>query len=344
MNPLRVALPDILASNISETTRALLMEPWSYFDKISNALDDWQSVLDQEKEDLRRLDAKLLVSEERLYQGLESIAPAICPTEVFSDTFIPASVLQAGQRSPASSSQEDEDEQQYYHIIGTINILKEKIFNLESDYRIEIRKQDSPAELRTHFQRSNTNIYASYAKRREDLVQEYFDAKGTMNDYAQRCRAKGINVEPPNLPPFLDQTFMDDPDFFIEPKVRDHKALHQAQARILRWLPAVLKHTIIPVITLADAPEDPQVAHASAHVVRYRNPANDRLSTSDLAMGPNRAISFEGELGKDRRRYSAPDLPSLWNLNACSVVSVASDLTSKRCKSCSGDEHAHSEP
>jgi hypothetical protein len=319
INSLKSAMPDILSSNISFDTRVLLGQQWSRFEQLSATLDIWQRRLEREQDDLWRRESKLMIKEEELYKRLHSIDPrsSIDLADLRSESFIPTTLLRPSSRLSHSSCSTNPDERQYYRIIQDINLLREEIFNLESDFRLQQIERDELADPSIVHKLTDEEFFASYFQAREAIVQEYFEAKTTMECVAQECHEKGIEVEPPNLPPFLDHVFNEDGDIFIHHTDKESNAARKGDAQIIRWIKDVLRSSLPKSVDLADTLITKLESEGTHNKLRFHRgppqpvfeaPFSGEMFTRVL----RRNQSFQGEFKGNRRRYSTPEMSSVF--------------------------------
>jgi hypothetical protein len=125
------------------------------------------------------------------------------------------------ERSPTESSESPEDgdvaefpdwgshsstetpplARQYYSRIGDIHLNRERLFNFESDHTRQLYERKSRFDRGERLSISESVWCEHYIKERQELIQEYSEAKVDVDALKKRCLEYGLDIEMPNLPP-----------------------------------------------------------------------------------------------------------------------------------------------
>jgi hypothetical protein len=136
------------------------------------------------------LNAKLRSQEDELYQALKRVVDSPPETD----------------RS-AALEQTDPLERKYYDRIGDVNILRERLLNLESEHqrKMFLRSNKAADGAQQNNLGSDAQFFESYISERASLIREYASAKRDVKLLQSNCREAGPAVEEPNFPPEISE-------------------------------------------------------------------------------------------------------------------------------------------
>jgi hypothetical protein len=155
------------------------------------------------------LDNTLAMREDTVYRKLDTLFRVGVPEhdddddEGYIETehlgYIPAP-------STSSSSTVRSIEHQYYNEVGEINLLKEKMFNFESEHRRQTFIREARRKTHQNVGPSDEGFDQQYLNDIEAMTRQFFLLKEKMEKLKEFCERQGIEVEDPNLPAFLDHS------------------------------------------------------------------------------------------------------------------------------------------
>jgi hypothetical protein len=310
------SLPEILQSDVAPRTKTQLLREWNNLEGSSNIIKQWQQHLEQDEDDVHMLESRCLAKETELAKFLRSLDPdsVLDDDDRLSDTILPT-VSRAASDSSSSSSSTFSVRQKYLKTIGTINLLRDRIFNLESELQLEKMRRDERVESERPLKMSDEEFYADQSTRRAAIISEYWSTKAEMESLRRRCLEEGVKVQPANFPPDIDDFFVNKEDI-TAPAATTKKQPDEipgTSRNIIRWVRHVHRmsqpESFFPT-------EPPMTDHEVEHLLPF--PQYQRLQASTDMDRPTLAVStaqtasrshnFDGELPTARRRYSAPML------------------------------------
>ena len=259
MDLLRQCLPEIIESNISESTRELLVRDWSMFDKFSGTLEAWQARVDQDQDELWKHESRFRLKEKAVYDAISNSHHAVLTqhSRTTSSSHAPSTEIYLPIRRPTSeASSTDSDEDEYYYAIGKINLLRDKIFNLESAFRQQRLIREAELDDIQTPAYPGDEMFKDYIRGRKHIIEDYVKAKTAMELSGERCREKGLEVDPPNLPAFLDQMFSTEHDAFLEAEKKHFASADDVESRVLHWRLQTLQGSNLDYLDLSGI--DPQ--------------------------------------------------------------------------------------
>jgi hypothetical protein len=315
---LRTIVPSILESTTDDNVKTALQQKWAVFESFSTTLDNWHKRLQADESDLAwRQENKLLSKEEELYKRIKDMDLQLIleGDDASTVSHIPPHLLRrTSTYSTSSTSSSNSVQREYYHTIGEINLLREAIFNLESDFHIAKRKRIDLEGSGQPLEFPDSQLYADYFQQREEIIKNYYIAKANMEHLRKQCQDEGLKVEPPNLPPFLDQVFKEDADAVIESKTKRSPALRRENIHVLKWLQDVRRsaETVnVGVENMTEGEADSVLSFPRYERLQVSEESTRSLDKGSATQPPPKGSSFQGEVPTDRRRYSAPELRSL---------------------------------
>jgi hypothetical protein len=329
-----------------------LHETWKQLQNLSGHIQSREMGFGMALNDLFQLENRLFLREEKFYERLQGIFG----TGTFSDSdeedyfgetddfttalSAPSSVSSATTRSVAHK---------YYSRVGDLNLLRERIFNVDSEHRRQKAMRDAQRVAGHRVQPPDKIFYKKFLDEKEAIVREYVLAKEKMEELMESCARQGVEVEPPNLPPFLDQSFRDEqehsgPGDAEEIKPDRSLRLHRnstGHRRIQSWVQSIQadKPTELDLeqtwVALAETTGPHTLGWTDQQVENYLpfpiyshlKPPTFEMKSPTKSGNPNniprtRAEMFEDEAPLRRystpscnelavsRRYSAPALPT----------------------------------
>lgn len=294
-------MPDLLESNISVTTRDLLRDKWPKFASLARTIDNWQTRVEQETNNLFELEARLLSKEQELYKHLSCMNPGSVIEHSRTLVESHAASTESSNLPASSASTEDEDEDNYYEAIGQINLLRDRLFNLESSF-LQDRLRHGSGEKSVTPDILKDTLYEEYMVARQTIIEQYFEAKKLMEHSQRRCEEKKIDIEPPNLPPSIDLIFTAESTVFHEIEQVSHVPHAGDESRVEHWLKDVLHSSPGIEIDIAEVRQQP--ASPGPDAGKFEN------EEDPLGEG-NGNPSFQGGTIDDGDRWSEPGMRTL---------------------------------
>lgn len=105
-----------------------------------------------------------------------------------------------------SSEQNDPLEYDYYDHIGNVTLARDHLYNIQTDLlqsryaREEQRREGRIPSI------PEAQFWRDYFHERRKLIQEYVSSKHQVGLLYKLCKAKGLDIEEPNLPPMPEST------------------------------------------------------------------------------------------------------------------------------------------
>lgn len=109
--------------------------------------------------------------------------------------------------SSKSSLAQMSAEHKYYDKIGDLNMLRECLFNLESEFRLRKRARDFEQWFLGAVVPCDADFSKTYSGSRATMVQEYSAARIGLEVLRHLCQEEGLEVKSPNILPLLDEPF-----------------------------------------------------------------------------------------------------------------------------------------
>jgi hypothetical protein len=201
----------------------------------------------------------------------------------------------------------------YYDSIGDWSILREQIYNLESEMQREKFIQDRRLAAGKTLDPPDSQFIFEYFKEREKLVKEYFLARTKTDTILQNCQDEGLDVQLPNTEPTsFDQSFNKHKENFLLKKSKSLYATRSRYNHIAHWIWIVQREsrsgstqqveTVLGDLEAEKFPSDPNYSQLQGFTKIETSTINqliDPFIPSD---------SFQGEAPVNGRRYSSPDL------------------------------------
>jgi hypothetical protein len=225
-----------------------------------------------------------------------------------------ATLSRVPSMSSSSSGSTISVRRQYFRKIGNINLLRDKIFNLESDLQLDQNDRDEQIAAGQSVEPSDEKFYADYFARREAIVREYWSTKAEMESLGRHCHSQGIDVQPANLPPFIDQIFGRNEDFILPNANKNNPdKISDAERNIMHWVRHVHRMSEPePSLSMENIMTDREAEKLLLFPLYQHLQASTDLEsqaiTNQVAQSAPHSHNFEGELPTAGRRYSAPIL------------------------------------
>jgi hypothetical protein len=330
----------VTARTADKTVVLRLQQAWTKLVELTSVAQSREKQLEDAQKDLLSLENRLFMKEGEFYEkvrGLtrEALASDAAPT----DDFTTLSTSSASSVSTVSVAHK------YYSKVGDINLMRERIFNFDSEHRRDRMIRDVQRKEGQRLDPPNRVFLLNYFAQREAMIRTYLSAKDNMEELRQSCDRQGVKVQPPDLPPVLDhsQRFVENPlHHYSEQPAKENFHHHLSnlyghtdnQHRIVQWIRAVRRNSYVEPIesSVKDSASPPLRA---AEIRAWANqPVEDYpalssynrgqpSSTSDFSstetdtperierkrLGASRQDpnSFRGE--PPSRRYSLPFMP-----------------------------------
>jgi hypothetical protein len=317
----QAALKDIWVSNIPTDRKTQLEKAWVKIEKLSKTVDRWQQLLEHEEDDeLLKLEGKCLADQMKLMKLLGDFPPHNAADVEAQNTDIVTETTKQGEasRPPSISSLSSEDlnptRLRYLEAVGTMNLLRDRMFNLQSEVRVQIRQRDQALNAGREVQQSSEDFYGQIHTRRQHLINEYWTTKEQMDETFQDCIAEGLDVMPAYLPADTDQLFSNQDDGFIaSERPQDPYHLSESALNIAQWSRHVARmsspgafHLAAEFMTDKEAEEMlPFPKYAHEQVSTGMDEPSIPASGSRSPRHPSGAI-FTDDIPTASRRYSAP--------------------------------------
>jgi hypothetical protein len=313
------ALAEIAKSNMPDHIKTQLPNRWSKVEGVSQTIKDWQGLLEQDEDDVHKLESRCLAKEAELARLLKSLDPNSAldaeegSSQTFSETFF-ATVSRAASVSSSSSGSTVTVRQKYLRTIGNINLLRDRIFNLDSEIRLQMIKRGEDQYSSRPVKISDDEFLADYRTRREAIIQEYWSSKAEMEKLGDRCLEEGVPVQPANLPLYIDQLFSRNHDVISPaPAKKSPYDMPDTARNIIRWVRHVQKMSQSESVSATGATMTDREVEELLPLPQYQNlQASTDLDLPTLALSNTHSAphprNFEGEIPTARRRYSAPAL------------------------------------
>lgn len=319
------ALPEIEKSNVSAQVKSNLTQAWTKSQQLSNTIEKWQQLLEgDENEDLLKLEGRCLVNQQELQRHVMDFFPQPlmdqdAPTSADTpDTLVP-NVLVPAPSPPSSVTSSSSGStvtimQQYLKTIGTLNLLRDRIFNLGSDLQLQKQRREGYRAAGRALVPSDKDFYARFRQRRLKIVNDYWATKREMEHTYQSCLDDGMAVQEANLPPNLDEMFETEDSDYIQPRFKDDPyGLSEASMNITRWAQHVQKASLPANIHSIGSKIATKDVEDTLQPVRYQQTQastdlNWATASAGTARTPQQPLSFLGDRPISGRRYSAPML------------------------------------
>jgi hypothetical protein len=291
---------------------------------LSKTIDQWQKRLDLEQDDeLLVLESKCIAQQAELSKVLQDLMPQLSMKneEVFSSTL---SETYRPTTSPASSTSSSSSgstitvRRRYLNSIGRINLLRDRMFNLEGRLQSQIRERELERKHGRDLALSDATFYDKFHRMRLDIVNEYWMTKKEMSAAYQSCLEEGIQVLPANLPPFIDQLFREDENLLSWPDKKENShELPETSENIRKWVAHVQRSSQQDSIRFVDLAITDRELGEVLPLPQYQMLSqyqNSRASTDPtgqtayVSNSESSLLSFQGEIPMAGRRYSAPML------------------------------------
>jgi hypothetical protein len=199
-------------------------EAWRELKDISEHVKIREMRLGSSLNDLFQLENKLATKENKVYEKLHVILGAEDSDDEDEDEYFETEHFTAMSAPSATSSASTQSIAHiYYSHVGDMNLLKEEIFNFDSEHRRQEFAREAQRKAEQPVESSDQVFFRNFLDGRADLVHQYIFAKEKMEEIRGSCVRQGVEVQLPNLPPFLDHSFR------IQRSFRDHPGPHHEE-------------------------------------------------------------------------------------------------------------------
>jgi hypothetical protein len=311
------ALPAVEMSALDSDVKARLTQAWNKSKQQFATLRQRQQALEDDRDmDLLRMESRYLNQITELASHLKGFVP---PAETDDDAFLSQlseEQFRARSRPPSMLSSSSQStisvHRRYLRTIGTINLLRDRLFNWKADLHLELAQRDFDREDGLEPAISDRVFFISFEQRYRAIVNEYWETKKEMVQTYQECRDEGLDPAPANLPPYLDYLFSRDAEIVLESSVNDGNVKESDVSRnILQWARHVdsvgrlgayesVAVDEAAAVTAQDHEDELRFIHDGRSTVAH--------SIASISSEARHTPSFDPEVPKDRWRYSAPML------------------------------------
>lgn len=182
-----------------------LQQAWKLLLDMTSAAKGRQKVLEDTQNDLLVLENRLFMKEREFYgkvrgPTIEALDQAPSSAQPPTDDF---TTVETSSTSTASTVSVAHD---YYSKVGDINLLRERIFNFDSEHRRERLNRDVQHQEGKTLDPPNRVFLKQYFSQRDIMIRKYVTAKTKMEELREACRRQGVLVQPPELP-LLDLSY-----------------------------------------------------------------------------------------------------------------------------------------
>jgi hypothetical protein len=302
--------PVLEQTDVSVELKARFSQAWIKSQELANTIQRWAHLLEgDEDNELLILEGKCLANQIEISNLVHDLVPQPSVdryahiSETLSETFVPTP-SPARSITSSSSGSTVTIRQRYYKTIGTMNLLRDRIFNLDSELEIQKREREMDRDAGELVPAVDDDLEAEFRRRRIDIIEEYWATKKEMAHTLQVCRDGNIRVQAANLPPHLDQLFQKD---------YGRDSFSESSMSIIRWIRQVKRalqseevESIEP--QLMDKEVEGLLRFPSYQLLQAST-ERDRLTfPSSSSQSSLQAPSFSGDMPTAGRRYSAPML------------------------------------
>jgi hypothetical protein len=230
-----------------------LHDAWRQLQHLSGHVKSRELGLGTALNQLFQLENKLYVKEEKFYEKLQIIAGAVFSDSDDDDDFLDDTddFTAVSAPSTTSSATTRSIAHKYYGRVGDIHLLRERIFNFESEHRRQKAIREAQRNAGHRVQPPDKIFYKKFLDEKKDMVEEYVQAKAKMEELKESCARQGVEVQPPDLPPFLDHIFRVDRSVpetgndDEEEEVRPERSLRylrnlENDSRVAHWVTGIL--------------------------------------------------------------------------------------------------------
>jgi hypothetical protein len=179
-----------------------LQDAWNRLTGLTRDAKTRERQLEDAQSDLLGLENKLFMKEGEFYGRLRGLTrePLVSTTDAPTDDFTTLSSSSASSTSTVSVAHE------YYNKVGDINLLKEHLFNFDSEHRRMKWIRDALRKEGQRLDPSSKVFEEQYFNQRKEMIRVYIKAKNEMEELMQSCARMGVEVAPPDLPAVLDNS------------------------------------------------------------------------------------------------------------------------------------------
>ena len=301
--------PETLESNLAQERNVLLQE-------MSETVAVMQELLSIEETTLATVERSCLEQETDCLKELQAMVLQY-PTH-YRPNSPPSSTAESeiveSIRSFASTTSQAMPAivQRYLQAIGRVNLLRDRLFNLSSDWRLQMYRHTMDVE--EGYGGSDSKLHTEFLKRREAIIAEYRSTRQEIDEVLQICREQRLDIQLPNLPKDIEKVFDEEEAFTKQSGGKYTSRLKSVATRVLQWAHDVRRQS--------HADQDLELAMINANIEvesplvppHHYNPTTiESLSLEEAALSETSAASinapsrtFIGDIPTAGRRYSAP--------------------------------------
>ncbi|QDS69655.1 hypothetical protein FKW77_009439 [Venturia effusa] len=175
----------------------LLYKAWDELKSSTRIVKTREEWLKSAQDDVLKLEAQLLVKEDDLYDKFRALTRD-ASSSADSSTAISFTSDSSTSTAPIA--------RKYYNRVGELNLLRDRFFNFVSEHRKQehlraIERKETRADVF-----SQRVLDQAFLREKQHMIQDYVVTKKEMEHIMEECERHGIEVAPPNLPPFLDHS------------------------------------------------------------------------------------------------------------------------------------------
>ena len=319
MDVIKRLLPEIARSDVSEELKSSFAQAWNKSQDLAEIIEDRQELFQAEEDDeLLRMEGKSVAHHAKLSKYIMDLFPQLSLdkdahfSESISETIIPPP-SRAPSLSSTSSGSTVTIRQRYLKTIGTMNLLRDRMFNLDSELQLQLRSREIARDSGRAVGVSDQQFYANFRRRRRKIVDEYLATKAEMAHTYQSCIKEGVEVDPPNLPPYLDQVFMGNKKEYETPHGAEDDAhgLSESSVNIVRWTQHVQRmsqpeNDLWTQLKMTDKEAEELLVFPQYQLLQASTDMDRPVASSSKSRSLQQSPSSFGDMPTAGRRYSAP--------------------------------------
>jgi hypothetical protein len=205
---LMATLPSL---TLDTALRQKLQETWSQMQDMSQHVKLREHGLGSSLHQLFELENRLAMKEKRVYQKFDAHFGLGATNSDDEEEYFKTDNL-GGEVAPsrASSATTCSIAHEYYNKVGEIQLLKEDLFNFDSEHRKQDYIRWTQRQNGLQVEPSDDLFYQKFIDDKAAMVRTYMSIVEKMEETRDNCHRQGVQVDEPNLPGFLDHTFREE--------------------------------------------------------------------------------------------------------------------------------------
>jgi hypothetical protein len=218
-----------------------VQQAWNQVQDTAGHVRSEEKGLETSMKDWFELENKLAIKEEKVYHKLKDyFGGGAEDADEDEECFQTDLMGYLPPPSASSSSTTRSIAHQYYNQIGDINLLKEQAFNYDSEHRRQGYIREAQRRAGQVLELSDEEFYQQFLDTKANMFQKFLSMKEKMERLRESCELQGVDVRDPNLPAFLDHTFIIDRSLYDHSgpyhggRARHDVSFHDIQADITR--------------------------------------------------------------------------------------------------------------